>query len=109
MEILLSVRINHLSVLVGKEPSGMEVIPFERKAIISREGHCARTEGKVEKLLEERKRMRKLGREVPNSEGREERPVPERSRRVRVAPRVRMAGGRPEGSGQVSFRWVVEA
>lgn len=101
--IRLSVKISHLS-LGGREPSGIEVMPFERKATISSEGHVDKTEGKVVKLLDERKRMRRLGREVPKLEGREERPVPERSRRVSVLPRERMAGGRPVERGQVSFR-----
>lgn len=88
----------------------METMPFDLNAIISREGHWDRTEGKVEKLLLDKNRMRRLGREVPKLEGSEERPVPERSRWVRVVPRERIAEGkRPEGRGQVSFKWVVEA
>lgn len=82
----------------------MKAIPFERNATISSEGHVDKTEGKVVKLLLDKKRMRRLGSEVPKVGGREERPVPERSRWVSVLPRERMAGGRPEGRGQVSLR-----
>ena len=82
-------------------------MPLERKAIISREGHCERTEGKLVKLLLDKKRMRRCGREVPKLEGRELRPVLERSRCVKVAPRVRISRGK-EGRGTVSFRVVGE-
>lgn len=100
----LSVRISQRS-FGGREFSGIEAMRFERKAIMERFGWVERTEGKVVKLQEERKRILRLGRAVLKLGGTEERPVPERSRWARVLPNSKISRGN-EGRGQVSLKDV---